>query len=208
MELLMPVRLATKNRAAKRRSVEDTAVPGRITVSTFNSKLGWIAVASSDRIIMQLTFGHATAAAAIRGLNLEAAVFSTEKAWPELARRLTAYAAGKDVDLGNLTIDVGHLSTFERRVIEHCRRIPYGQTLSYGGLAALAGSPRAARAVGNIMAGNRCPLVVPCHRVVHASGEIGNYSASAGRRMKLRLLESEGAWQDGKLRLPASRQPR
>ena len=177
-------------------------------MSTFNSKLGWMAVASSDRLIIQLTFGHATCAAAIRGLNLDAAVSLTEKAWPELARRLTAYAAGKDVDFGDLAIDVAHLSTFERRVIEHCRRIPYGQTLSYGRLAALAGSSRAARAVGNVMANNRYPLVVPCHRVVHASGKIGNYSAPAGRRMKLRLLEREGAWQEGKLRLPACRSPR
>lgn len=110
-----------------------------------------------------------------------------------------AYAAGEPVDFADVAVDLAHLTPTQCRVIEQCRRIPYGQTLTYGRLAALAGSPGAARAVGNVMAANRCPLVIPCHRVVQAGGQIGHYSAPAGRRMKLRLLEQEGAWQGGKL---------
>ena len=89
-------------------------------------------------------------------------------------------------------VELDHLAPFARRVVELCRRIPYGQTLTYGELAAQAGSPRAARAVGNVMRTNRCPLVVPCHRVVPSGSGLGGYSAPGGVRAKLRLLELEG----------------
>ncbi len=107
-----------------------------------------------------------------------------------LAKRLQAYAAGSVDDF--LDVPVVHpKSAFQRAVIRHCRRIPYAATLTYGELAARAGSPRAARAVGNIMARNRTPLVVPCHRVVGADGRLCGYSAGEGTRTKLRLLEQE-----------------
>ena len=68
---------------------------------------------------------------------------------------------------------------------------PVGTTLSYGQLAARAGSPRACRAVGNCIAGNKIPIVIPCHRVVLSGGGIGKYSAPGGARMKKRLLMIE-----------------
>ncbi|MEX1224432.1 MAG: MGMT family protein, partial [Pirellulales bacterium] len=74
-----------------------------------------------------------------------------------------------------------------------CRRIPIGQTMSYAELAAVAGSPGAARAVGNIMAGNRVPIIVPCHRVVGSGGSLGGYSSSGGLRTKRRLLSLEAS---------------
>jgi len=170
-----------------------------VEAAAFDSALGWMALAACERVLKGLSFGHASRAAAIRSLGPVAAeVIPAGELWPELVDRLTAYAAGETEEFADLALDFAHLTPFERRVVEHCRRIPYGQSLSYGRLAARAGSPRAARAVGNVMAANRFPLVVPCHRVVHASGAIGHYSAPAGPRMKLRLLEQEGAWQGGK----------
>ena len=65
--------------------------------------------------------------------------------------------------------------------------------MTYGELAVAAGQPRAARAVGNCMAGNRVPLIIPCHRVVRAGGDIGPYSAAGGSATKRRLLEMEAA---------------
>ncbi len=72
-----------------------------------------------------------------------------------------------------------------------CRRIPWGQTRSYAQLAAVAGRPGAARAVGSVMAKNRVPLVVPCHRVIASSGQLGGYSAPQGLSLKRRLLAME-----------------
>ena len=85
-------------------------------------------------------------------------------------------------------------SRFQRRVLNQCRRVPCGATISYARLAAKAGYPGAARAVGNCMAGNPIPLIVPCHRVVCSDGRLGAYSAPGGTAMKRRLLalESQG----------------
>ncbi|HEY6317793.1 MAG TPA: methylated-DNA--[protein]-cysteine S-methyltransferase, partial [Acidimicrobiia bacterium] len=74
---------------------------------------------------------------------------------------------------------------------EELRRIPVGQTRTYGEVAAAVGAPRAARAGGSACGANPVPVVVPCHRVVPASGGIGNYGLGPAR--KRRLLEVEGA---------------
>jgi O-6-methylguanine DNA methyltransferase len=80
---------------------------------------------------------------------------------------------------------------FQRRVWREISKIPYGGLTSYGLIARSMGKPRAARAVGNCMAGNRTPLVVPCHRVVAAHGRLGRFSAPGGSRTKRRLLAME-----------------
>jgi O-6-methylguanine DNA methyltransferase len=78
---------------------------------------------------------------------------------------------------------------FERRVIAVARRIPSGRVATYGDLARLAGSPRASRAVGNIMRGCTDPRV-PCHRVVGAGGALGGYGRNP--QIKRELLRAEG----------------
>jgi methylated-DNA-[protein]-cysteine S-methyltransferase len=86
-----------------------------------------------------------------------------------------------------------HLSAFQNRVVRTCRRIGRGRVKSYGELASACGSPGAARAVGNVMATNRYPIIVPCHRVVGSAGSLGGFSARDGINMKRRMLEMEGA---------------
>ena len=76
---------------------------------------------------------------------------------------------------------------------EVARTIPAGETWTYGVLAARAGSPGAARAVGQAMARNPFPLIVPCHRVTGAQGWAGGFSAHGGVDTKFRLLRIEGA---------------
>ncbi len=110
-----------------------------------------------------------------------------------LIGRLQAYFRGEADDFLDVEVDVRGLTPFARRVIDACRRIPLGQTMSYAALAAVAGSPGAARAVGNIMAGNRVPIIVPCHRVVGSGGSLGGYSSSGGLGTKRRLLSLEAS---------------
>jgi methylated-DNA-[protein]-cysteine S-methyltransferase len=110
-----------------------------------------------------------------------------------LVRRLKAYADGSPDDFSDVPIDFGPVSGFRRRVLEECRRVGYGATISYGDLAVRAGASGAARAVGNCMASNRIPLMVPCHRVVCSDGRLGAYSAPGGVKTKRRLLEMESA---------------
>jgi len=79
---------------------------------------------------------------------------------------------------------------FETNVLAHLAQVPAGRVISYGELADWAGYPRAARAVGRLMAKNPFPLFYPCHRVIQASGRLGNFGG--GKDLKRRLLENEG----------------
>lgn len=89
----------------------------------------------------------------------------------------------------HVTLDLRGAGPFDAAVWTAACQIPYGETVSYGELAAMAGYPRAARAAGNAMA--RCPFspVVPCHRVIHADGSIGGWGADTW--VKLWLLDHE-----------------
>jgi methylated-DNA-[protein]-cysteine S-methyltransferase len=110
---------------------------------------------------------------------------------PPLLDRLVAYFHGERVGFEDVELDVEGATAFQQRVIETLRRVPHGETVTYGELAALAGHPNAHRAAGTVCAGNRFPIVVPCHRVVAANG-LGPYGAS-GTDYKHRLLALEGA---------------
>ena len=107
-----------------------------------------------------------------------------------LAEQLRAYFAGKRVDFGDVELDVEWMTPFQTAVAGTLRRVPYGEVVTYGELAALAGHPNAQRAAGSFCAGNRFPILVPCHRVVSANG-LGAYG-SLGLDYKRRLLALEG----------------
>lgn len=163
------------------------------TVQVFPSELGWQAIVGCDGYLAQLTFGHASPQDAWQAVEASLVPGSEPGDWaPKLVAQLQAFAQGEVVDFSEVPLLDEGTSAFQREVIAACRAIPYGDTRTYGQLAQLAGSPRAARAVGNIMASNRTPLVVPCHRVVPGGArKLGAYSAGEGVRTKLRLLEME-----------------
>lgn len=79
---------------------------------------------------------------------------------------------------------------FGRRVLEAATRIPYGDASTYAQVAAQAGSPRGARAAGNALGANPLPIVVPCHRVLHADGGLGGYTGGLDRKRLLLAVES------------------
>jgi methylated-DNA-[protein]-cysteine S-methyltransferase len=104
---------------------------------------------------------------------------------------LSEYFEG-DVRAFDLPVDLRLMAApFRRTVLEELREVPFGQTVSYGELAARAGNPKAARAVGTACARNPIPIVVPCHRVLPGTGKLGNYGG--GPERKRALLELEGA---------------
>jgi methylated-DNA-[protein]-cysteine S-methyltransferase len=107
-----------------------------------------------------------------------------------LAGRFRAYFAGRPDDFLDVELDLEWATPFQRALADMLRAIPYGETVTYGELAALAGRPGAARAAGTFCAGNRYGLVVPCHRVV-AAGGLGGYGP-LGPGYKRRLLRLEG----------------
>jgi len=81
--------------------------------------------------------------------------------------------------------------SFAHKVLQACRKIAFGRTTTYGDLARQVGSPRAARAVGSVMAGNPIPLIIPCHRVLRTNGGLGGFSAPGGTAIKQKMLDHE-----------------
>lgn len=107
--------------------------------------------------------------------------------------RIRRHLAGTPQDMRDIRLDMTKLPPFRRRVYEALRQVRAGSVLSYAELARQAGSPRAARAVGQAMANNPFPLIVPCHRVLATGGALAGFSAFGGQRTKRLLLEREGA---------------
>jgi len=164
----------------------------------FPGDLGWMALAWTGERLTRLTFGHPSAAAAIASLEADDQWATSDgqktPTWiAELASRLQSYAAGNAEQFDDVPLDLTHLSQFQNRVVRSCRKIGRGRVKTYGELAAAAGSPGAARAVGSVMSKNRFPIIVPCHRVVGAAGSLGGFSAQDGVNTKRRMLELEGA---------------
>ncbi|MCH7617056.1 MAG: MGMT family protein [Chloroflexi bacterium] len=108
----------------------------------------------------------------------------------EIPAAVSALVAGRPAADG-VRLDWTGITPFRRAVLEECARIPAGETRSYGWLAEQVGHPRAARAVGRVMATNPWPLFVPCHRVVGSDGSLHGYGG--GLPMKDALLRAEGA---------------
>ncbi|MCY7303908.1 MAG: methylated-DNA--[protein]-cysteine S-methyltransferase [Thermoleophilia bacterium] len=108
----------------------------------------------------------------------------------DLCRRIEAHLAGARTSYDGVVVDLDWATPLQRELAAAARAIPWGEVVSYGELAVLAGRPGAARAAGSFCADNRYSLIIPCHRVVAANG-IGGYGA-AGLVLKRRLLALEG----------------
>jgi methylated-DNA-[protein]-cysteine S-methyltransferase len=103
-------------------------------------------------------------------------------------RELDEYFEGKRKEF-DLPVDLAALPSFQQLVLAELQLVPYGATATYGGLAERIGRPRAARAVGGALNKNPVPIVVPCHRIVGASGSLVGYAGGLERKQKLLALE-------------------
>jgi len=108
----------------------------------------------------------------------------------DLCRRFAEHLRGAPTSYDDVELDLDWATPLQRELVAAARAVPWGEVVSYGELAALAGRPGAARAAGSFCADNRYSLIIPCHRVVAANG-IGGYG-SAGPSLKRRLLALEG----------------
>ena len=113
--------------------------------------------------------------------------------WLEpVVKQLQHYFAGTKTNLSGIAIDLGGATEFFRAIYAETIKVGWGETITYGELAARAGSPGAAQSVGQAMGRNPVPIIVPCHRVLASGHKIGGFSAPGGTRSKLWLLEMEG----------------
>jgi O-6-methylguanine DNA methyltransferase len=106
--------------------------------------------------------------------------------------KISLHLQGTIQDFAGVAVDLEDFGAFGRQVLDACRCIKAGSTMSYGQLARSIDHPGAARAVGQILARNPVPLIIPCHRVLAADGRMNGFSAPGGIATKARLLTLEG----------------
>jgi O-6-methylguanine DNA methyltransferase len=131
---------------------------------------------------------------AVNGKHLTPKFKSDKGLFKTLQQQITAYFEGAYVSFGSdVPIILDRLSPFARSVLTACRALKFGHVVTYSRLAGKLDKPLAARAVGNALAKNPLPLVIPCHRVVRNDGRLGGFSAPGGKDLKARLLRHEQA---------------
>jgi len=167
-----------------------------VIIGTCKTDFGWVGMAASPRGLLSITLPQPTEAAALHQLRdrWPEARFAAKGELAEVGDRLRRYFAGQAVSFDDLTLDMSQATPFQRRVWEVTRAIPRGETRTYGQIARQVGSPRAARAVGQAMANNPWPVIVPCHRVLGSDGRLTGFGGGLdGLEIKRRMLEMEGA---------------
>ena len=162
----------------------------------FNTKIGTMKLAIEDQKILGITLldfnlepiQESPLEEDVDGEDME--TDADDQVADEAIRQLRAYFSG-DLKQFDLPLQMDDLSPFARRVIESLMKVPFGETVSYKELATLAGNPKAARAVGGVVARNAWLIVVPCHRVMGSDGSLHGFSAPGGLSSKAWLLEHE-----------------
>ena len=162
----------------------------------FPTAIGVCGLAWSERGVSRVVFPESREAATRARLIRRDRDISEAAPPPAIAEAIAAITALLETgraDLSAIALDMDGVDAEEQAILEAARTIPPGSTVTYGELAARIGQPRATREVGQAMARNRFPIVVPCHRVLAAGGGFGGFSAPGGLESKARLLTIERA---------------
>jgi AraC family transcriptional regulator, regulatory protein of adaptative response / methylated-DNA-[protein]-cysteine methyltransferase len=167
-----------------------------ITHATIRTRLGLLTIGATDRGLCFVEFGavEEELIGALRSEYPSAQLAAVRKPWPEAlrdwVRALELHLEGAQPAL-DLPLDI-RATAFQMRVWRYLQSIPYGETRSYASVAEGIGQPGAARAVATACAGNRVALVIPCHRVIRGTGELGGYRWGLDRKRALIELEVNG----------------
>ena len=168
----------------------------RQNFDVFETAFGYSAIAWNDVGVTRFVLPAATAAAAEKRLRRRAPDGEPGQPPPAVADaivRIRRYFLGEPEDFSAVPLDLRDQDPFFQRIYDALRRVGWGRTTTYGALAAAVGASReAARDVGQAMATNPTPLIIPCHRVLAAGGKIGGFSAPGGANTKARMPRMEG----------------
>ena len=156
-----------------------------------NSPLGRLFVALNDRGLCAVQFG-VRESDFLAHLDLRARLDRDSIAVRRTLEQLTEYFSGTRAAF-DLPVDLGALTSFQRGVLDVACRIAPGQVWTYQRVAEEMGRPKSSRPVGQALAHNPVPIVIPCHRVIASDGSLGGYSGGAGLPAKRWLLRLEGA---------------
>jgi methylated-DNA-[protein]-cysteine S-methyltransferase len=155
-----------------------------------DSPIGPLLVAATDRGLLRVSFSGQEPGAELEEIARVAGprVLRAPRSVETAHRELDEYFAGSRRAF-DLALDLRGLAPFSITVLGELANVPYGNTATYGELAARAGRPKAARAVGMVMNRNPVPVVLPCHRIVGASGSLVGYGGGLDRKIALLRLE-------------------
>ena len=154
-----------------------------------DSPVGPLLVATTERGLCRISFDPEPERELDQLARLHGArVLRSPSPLAQVRRELDEYFEQRRTTF-DLRIDLDATPAFQRLVLEELARVPYGETATYGGLAARIGNARAARAVGGALNRNPIPVVLPCHRVLGASGKLVGYAGGLERKRALLTLE-------------------
>ncbi len=178
-----------------------STIAATLDADVFETKFGWFGLLGREGTLLRVSIGDATPNNALLHLanaeNVAVSEMEVSDWYPVLREQLIAYAEGEPVEFCDVELSWPKpLTTFRRSVLSVTRRIRRGQTKTYAEIAAAAGSPGAARAVGTAMSSNRFPIVIPCHRVVGSGGGLGGFTSPQGTNLKQRMLNLEAGIDD------------
>jgi len=170
-------------------------VAGELKYTTLNTDIGWVGVLGSAKGLLQTTLPHRSTQEVKRllGDRVKDATWSTDF-FADLIQRLRTYFAGHRVPFPD-ELDLSQATAFQREVWEVTRLIPYGETKSYTWVAEQLGKTGAVRTVGQALARNPLPIIIPCHRVVASDGKLGGYSGGVEMKRYLLHLEASATFQ-------------
>ena len=187
------VDLEDASRSAAKALASRAAEEGLVDVAyaTTSSPFGDLVVAVTHRGLVRLAYPNEEPGAVLEDLaaRVSPRVLEVPGRLDALRRQLDEYFAGRRTRF-ETPVDLTLVRGFTREVLRATRRIPFGSVRTYRDVATRAGSPKAFRAAGNALGSNPIPIVVPCHRVVHAGGGLGGYTG--GLERKVHLLQLEG----------------
>ena len=166
----------------------------------FDTSIGRCGIVWGERGILGLQLPEGDDARALKRLGRRFPDASETIPPAEILRaieQIVALLSSGPADLTEVALDMGRVGAFEKQVYDIARKIPPGETLTYGEIAERLGDKLLARDVGQAMGKNPFPIVVPCHRVVAAGGKLGGFSARGGVDTKLKMLAIEGAAVNG-----------
>ncbi len=167
-------------------------VPVKERYCLFETALGPFGIAWSERGLSRLQLPEADRAATEERLGASASPCAPPPWAEQVIAAIRRHLAGERVDFASAALDLAGVGEFRRAVYEAARAVGWGQTASYGEIARRIGFAWGARAVGQALARNPVPLVVPCHRILTQDGRIGGFSAYGGTVTKQHLLALEG----------------
>jgi methylated-DNA-[protein]-cysteine S-methyltransferase len=163
-----------------------------LTFVLFDTFWGWMGIVSSPSGLRMIILPQKSRDVVFRKVVNYSCVAEerSPSLFGDLPHRLRRYLGGEPVDFPD-KLDLVEVTRFQQNVFEVVRTIHYGETKSYGWIANKLGLPKAARGVGQALARNPLPIVIPCHRVISSNGSLGGFGG--GVEIKELLLRLEKA---------------